>query len=214
MSRFVSCLLFAVSVCIAVPLFGQPAEVKQRSAKRGAMQKLLDQLKPFDPPADAAKLPAETAELFAQMKAATAANAKVYEPLSANQLNFKPSDGTHTARWNAEHISASQLKFFSQIYHEIDPNVPVIDLSPRQMPGDYQAAHPKWDGKREAKRMIAVDDFCQRYAYLLADKDLDAKPPVTFWPSYRGMLTGLAKHSGEHTANVQKKFQADDWPAQ
>lgn len=186
--------------------------VSEQVPKTASMKALLAQLKPFDPPETAAKLPSETAELFKKMRSSTAANAKVYAALSTDQMNFSPADGSHTPRWNAEHISASQLRFFSQIYHELDPNVPVMDWAPKQMPADYKAAHPKWTGKKEAKRMIAVDDFCQRYAYLLAEVDLDSKPPVTFWTSYRALLTKLAGHSTEHTANVKKKMTASDWP--
>lgn len=216
MSRSIAVLILTGFLLSPATLNSQePAVIKTDVDKVSAtapMAKLLEQLKPFEPPKEADKLADETAKLFKKMRASTAANAKVYRPLTTEQMNFKPSDGSHTPRWNAEHISAAQLKFFSQIYHEIDPNVPVIDWSPKQMPADYKAAHPKWSGKQEARRMMAVDNFCQQYSYLLAGVDLDTKPPVTFWPTYRALLTNLAGHSTEHTGNVEKKMKASDWP--
>lgn len=216
MSRFLPFLVCLLVGGIALPSFAQEAKVKSGKPKpvkrTAAMKRLLGELRPIKPPTDAPELPEELAGLMDKMKRATAKNAKVYRPLTAEQLNFKPSNGTHTPRWNAEHISASQLKFFSEVYHKLESSIPVIDWSPKQMPADYQPAHPKWDGKKEAKRMVEVDQFCRRYAYLLADVDLDSKPPATFFPTYRAMLTTLIKHSGEHTDNVKEKFKADDWP--
>ncbi|WP_146580536.1 hypothetical protein [Neorhodopirellula pilleata] len=65
-------------------------------------------------------------------------------------MSFRPSDGTHTPRWNAEHMAGRQLLFFSQIYHALDSRIPVVDRNPQQMPADYEARNLIWSGKEEA----------------------------------------------------------------
>ena len=164
------------------------------------------------PPADADDLPQEIKDLLKPLQEANEASRKVFEPLTAEQLNFRPSDGSHTARWNAEHLAGSQLLFVSEVYHSLDPRIPVFKLTPKQMPKDYAPRHPEWSGKQEADWMRRVDRFTRRYAGLLKDVDLDAKPPAGPFPTYRAMLTGLAKHYQQHTANVEKKFKDPQWP--
>lgn len=160
------------------------------------------------------EIPEHLRELFDRMEAANRQSQDVFRKLSTNQMNFKPSNGSHTPRWNAEHMAGRQLLFFSQIYHALDPKIPVFNWNPAQMPPDYKARHPEWSGKDEARAMQRVDDFCRRYAYLLKDTDLDAKPPATRWPSLRALLLQMERHYGEHTANVVKKFDLPDWPAE
>ena len=161
-----------------------------------------------------AAIPEHLKELFDRMEAANRKSQDVFRQLSVEQMNFRPANGTHTPRWNAEHMAGRQLLFFSQIYHALDPNIPVVDWNPRQMPKDYKARNPGWSGKQEARFMQRVDDFCRRYAYLLNDSQLDTKPPATSWPSLRALLLQMEKHYDEHTANVKKKFELPDWPNQ
>ncbi|MFN3192700.1 MAG: DinB family protein [Aureliella sp.] len=158
------------------------------------------------------EIPAHLRDLFDHMEASNRRSQDVFRALSTNQMNFKPSNGSHTPRWNAEHMAGRQLLFFSQIYHAIDPEIPVFNWNPAQMPADYKARHSDWSGKDEARMMQRVDDFCRRYAYLLKDVSLDEKPPATSWPSLRALLLQMERHYDEHTANVKKKFDLPDWP--
>ena len=160
------------------------------------------------------EMPEEMNEKFLAMEESSAYCQRVLTQLSTNRMNFKPSNGTHTPRWNAEHMMGRQLKFFSQIYHAVDPIIPIIDLNPAQMPEDYVAAHPNWDGAEEARQIQQVGQFCRRYAYLLGDIGLDGKPPVTRSRTVRGLLELMEKHFTEHTTNVVKKFDLPDWPAE
>jgi hypothetical protein len=167
-------------------------------------QKILE-----TPPA----IPSHLRELFDRMEAANRRSQDVFRPLSVEQMNFRPSNGSHTPRWNAEHMAGRQLLFFSQIYHALDPSIPVFDWNPAQMPPDYVARHADWTGADEARQMQRIDDFCRRYAYLLKDIGLDDRPPATGWPSLRALLLQMEAHYFEHTANVKKKFELPDWPA-
>ncbi len=157
-------------------------------------------------------VPKHLLPLFDRMEAANRRSQDVFRQLSARQMNFKPSNGTHTPRWNAEHMAGRQLLFFSQIYHALDPSIPAVDWNPKQMPKDYEARHPDWSGKDEARAMQRVDDFCRRHAHLLKKVKLEDKPPATFWPSLGALLLQMEKHYDEHTANVKKKFDLPDWP--
>lgn len=157
------------------------------------------------------EMPGELADLFARKEAACQASQAVFAELSANQMNFRPANGTHTPRWNAEHMMGRELGFFSQIFHEIDPAVPHIDLNPEQMPPDYEAAHPDWSGSEEARQMERVSALTRRFAYLLDGLDLDERAPGSSWTPRR-LLEQMERHYGEHTANVQQKFELPDWP--
>lgn len=157
------------------------------------------------------QMPGELAELFARKEAACRASQAVFAELTAAQMNFKPSDGTHTPRWNAEHMMGRELGFFTQIYHGLDPSIPHIDLNPEQMPPDYEAAHPDWSGEEEARQMERVAALTRRFAYLLDGLDLDTRPEGSFW-TIRGLLAQMERHYNEHTANVKKKFELPDWP--
>jgi hypothetical protein len=157
-------------------------------------------------------VPEHLQELFDRMEAANRRSQDVFRPLTVEQMNFKPSNGTHTPRWNAEHMAGRQLLFFSQIYHAIDDRIPVVDWNPQQMPEKYSARHTDWSGADEARMMQRVDTFCRRYAYLLNDLALDDKPPGSSWPSLEALLLQMERHYDEHTANVRNKFQLPDWP--
>ncbi|TWU33793.1 DinB family protein [Novipirellula artificiosorum] len=149
--------------------------------------------------------------LFITMEASCEQSQEVFGKLSIEQLNFKPSNGTHTPRWNAEHMMGRQLLFFSQIYHAQQPAIAVMDFNPKQMPSDYLAAHPTWNGAEEARQMQRVSAFTRRFAYLLEGLDLDAKPPGSRWV-LRALLKQMDRHYAEHTANTLKKFDLPDWP--
>ncbi|WP_182867360.1 DinB family protein [Stieleria mannarensis] len=159
------------------------------------------------------QLSGELDALMKKMEASCKRSQAVFSRLSANQLNFRPANGTHTPRWNAEHMMGRQLLFFSQIYHALDPAIPVMDLNPRQMPPDYVAAHPDWGGQEEARQMQRVSDFTRRFAYLLRDINLDTRAPGSRW-TLRGLLRQMERHYDDHTANTKKKFQLADWPSE
>ena len=160
------------------------------------------------------EMPAEMTELFAAKEKACQASQAVFEKLSAAQMNFKPGDGTHTPRWNAEHMLGRELGFFSQIYHDQLPSVMRhIDLNPKQMPPDYVAAHPDWSGAAEARQMERVSAYTRRFAYLMKDLPLDEPAPGSRWTP-RKLLMQMARHYNEHTANVKKKFELPGWPVE
>ena len=131
------------------------------------------------------QMPADLKKEFDTMEKACLDSQNVFRELTSVQLNFRPSNGTHTPRWNAEHMMGRQLLFFSQIYHQLDAFIPVMDLNPKQMPPDYVAAHPDWDGAEEARQMQRVSDFCRRFAYLLDGQPLDQPAPGSRWPTLR-----------------------------
>lgn len=158
------------------------------------------------------KMSAEMAREFDAMDQSCKESQEVFAKLSVEQMNFKPSNGTHTPRWNTEHMMGRQLQFFSQIYHSVDPAMPVLNLNPKQMPPDYQFAHPDWSGKEEARQMQRVSDYTRRFAYLLDGKKLSDKATGTFWPSIGALLKQMQRHYGEHTANTVKKFDLPGFP--
>lgn len=175
-----------------------------------------DGLKLPDAPAEqsAWRAEGELAELLKKMRASCEKSQKVFRPLSAEQMNWRPPNGTHTPRWNAEHLMGRQLLFFSQIYAAIDPERhEAIDLNPAQMPAHYEAGHSGWTGEEEAERMLRVSDYVQGHAYLLEGLDLDAKAPGSRW-KLRALLKQMDRHFTEHTANVVKKMKLPAWPAQ
>jgi hypothetical protein len=159
-------------------------------------------------------LQGELAELFARKEAACQASRQVLATLSVEQMNFRPGDGTHTPRWNAEHMMGRELGFFSQIYHALDPAIPVMDLNPKQMPDEYQAAHPDWSGAEEARQMERAEAFTRRYAYLLEGLELDHRAPGSRMWTPRSLLKQMERHYGEHADNVEKKRLLPDWPGQ
>lgn len=159
------------------------------------------------------EMPQQLAELFAAKDAASHATQQVFAPLSANQMNHRPSDESHTPRWNAEHMMGRELGFFSEIYAQLDPELVKSDLNPAQMPRDYIAAHPDWTGAEEARQIERVSQFARRFSYLLADVELDEQAPGSRW-TLRGLLEQMQRHYDEHTANVKKKFALPDWPTE
>ena len=158
------------------------------------------------------KMDEPLAGMFAKKEAACISSRLVFKELSTVQMNFRPTNGTHTPRWNAEHMMGRELLFFSQIYHAVDPNIPVMDLNPKQMPNEYQAAHLDWTGAEEAMQMDRVEAFTRRYAYLLSGMVLDQKAKGSSFWTPKALLLQMEKHYSEHTANVVKKKSLPDWP--
>jgi len=157
-------------------------------------------------------MPEELATLFEHKEAAAAASAAVFAALSTTQMNHRPGNGTHTPRWNAEHMMGAEAEFFTAIYQREDPSLAALKLRPAQMPDAYHAAHPDWTGGEEARQIERVQRLTRRFAYLLADLPLDEKPPRSWW-TLRGLLQQMQRHYDEHTANVMRKFELPDWPA-
>ncbi len=157
------------------------------------------------------QMSAELTGLFTKMEASCENSQNVFSKLTTEQLNFRPANGTHTPRWNAEHMMGRQLGFISQIYHAIDPTIPHMNKNPKQMPPDYIAAHADWDGKEEARQMQRVSEFSRRFAYLLQDVPFDERAPGSGW-TLRKLLLQMDRHYGEHTANTVKKFELPGWP--
>ncbi|MEM9186142.1 MAG: MBL fold metallo-hydrolase [Planctomycetota bacterium] len=153
----------------------------------------------------------ELAALMDRMEAACTASQEVFRPLSVGQLDWRPPNGSHTARWNAEHMMGRQLGFFSQIYSALDPEIKAVDLNPSQTPPDYKPAHPGWDGAEEARQMQRSAAFVRRFAYLLDGVDLDRRAPGSRWTPRR-LLVQMERHFNGHTANVRKKAELDGWP--
>jgi len=158
-----------------------------------------------------AAMPPEIAALLAAKESAAADSREVFRTLTKNQLNHRPGNGTHTPRWNAEHMMGMELRFFTAIYAAVDPSVGIVNLAPAQMPDEYAAAHPGWTGAEEARQLDRVQKLTRRFAYLLRELDLDEQPPGIPW-SLRELLRQMQRHYVEHTDNVRKKFELPDWP--
>lgn len=156
-------------------------------------------------------MPAELAELYERKDAVCRTSQAVFAKLSVNQMNHRPSNGTHTPRWNAEHMMGRELGFFSRVFSGVDSAIPHINLNPEQQPPDYVAAHPDWDGNEEARQMQRVMSFTRRFAYLFDGFGLEAKPPGSWW-TVRDLLEQMQRHYDEHTAHVKEKFELPDWP--
>ena len=151
-------------------------------------------------------------ELFDKKEAACKSSRAVFKELSVNQLNFRPSNGTHTPRWNTEHMMGRELLFFSQIYHAMDSSIPILDLNPKQMPPDYRPAHEDWTGLEESMQMERVESFTRRFAYLLNGMDLNKTAKGSDFWTPKALLKQMEAHYKEHTANVVKKKDLPDWP--
>ena len=160
---------------------------------------------------DSVVLPRDVETLLVAKEDACQESQAVFAKLSINQMNFRPSNGSHTPRWNTEHMMGRELLFFSQIYHALDNSIPIMDLNPKQMPDDYVAKHADWDGAEEARQMQRVSAFTRRFAYLLIDLPLEKQAPGSRW-KLDALLRQMDRHYTEHTANVKKKFALEDWP--
>ena len=151
-------------------------------------------------------------ELFEDKEAACEKSRSVFAKLSVDQMNFKPSNGTHTPRWNTEHMMGRELMFFSQIYHAVDQEIPVMNLNPAQMPNKYKFAHPDWTGAEEARQTGRVEAFTRRFAYLLDGMSLNRKAKGSRFWTPKSLLLQMKKHYKEHTDNVIDKMKLAGWP--
>ena len=158
------------------------------------------------------ELSVDLRKLFARKEKSQQATMDLFAELSVEQMNFEPPNGTHTPRWNAEHMMGRELLFFSQIYHALDPSIPVMDLNPKQMPKDYEFAHADWTGAEEAKQIQRVEDFTRRFAYLLDGVDMRKKAPGSRIWSIRTLLLQMERHYNQHSSNVRKKMELEQWP--
>ncbi len=154
----------------------------------------------------------ELVDLFEKKEKACEESRKLFASLSVKQMNFKPSNGTHTPRWNSEHMMARELLYFSQFYHGADPSVPVLNINPKQMPKDYEFRHPDWAGEEEALQTGRVQAFTRRFAYLLEGLDLDRRPKGSRHWTPRALLRQMDRHYSEHTDNVRRKMKLSEWP--
>ena len=136
---------------------------------------------------------------------------KVYQELSVKQMNHLPSDGSHCPRWNSEHITGTELNFFSSIYSRIDPMIPNVNMKPVQTPADYVPAQPNWDGAEEARQFDRVMAFARRFAYLLDGMEMTDQPAGSPWKLEK-LLTRMETHYKHHTDKVLDKFKLPDWP--
>lgn len=131
--------------------------------------------------------------------------------VSAAQLDHKPSDGTHTIRWNFEHTTGRDLQFFSQIYHALDPAIPVLNWNPAQMPPDHKPLHPEWNTAEMVRHVQRVGAFVDRFSYLLADVPMDQKIEGTRF-SVKSLTDLMVRHYRDHTTKALRKFDLPDWP--
>ena len=158
------------------------------------------------------KLSKELTTLFEKKEAACKKSREVFAKLSVAQMNFKPANGTHTPRWNTEHMMGRELQFFSQIYHAVDPEVPVMNLNPAQQPNKYKFAHEDWTGEEEACQTKRVEDFTRRFAYMLDGMSLNKRAKGSRFWTPKSLLAQMERHYKQHTGNVVKKMELEGWP--
>lgn len=160
------------------------------------------------------KMSKQLTTLFEKKEAACKKSREVFAKLSVAQMNFKPANGTHTPRWNTEHMMGRELQFFSQIYHAVDPEVPVMNLNPAQMPNKYKFAHEDWTGEEEARQTQRVEEFTRRFAYMLDGMSLNKRAKGSRFWTPKSLLAQMERHYKEHTGNVVKKMDLDGWPTE
>ena len=160
------------------------------------------------------KMSKQLTTLFEKKEAACKKSREVFAKLSVAQMNFKPANGTHTPRWNTEHMMGRELQFFSQIYHAVDSEVPVMNLNPAQMPNKYKFAHEDWTGEEEARQTQRVEEFTRRFAYMLDGMSLNKRAKGSRFWTPKSLLAQMERHYKEHTSNVVKKMELDGWPTE
>ncbi len=188
---------------------GNTLAVSAAASPRGDGQAIVVNLK-----AAPWTMPDELEQLFDKKEERAKEAEAVFAPLSVDQMNHKPANGTHTPRWNVEHMIGRELLFFSSIYAARDPELRSMNLNPKQMPPEYTPRHPDWTGREEARQIERVQAFTRRFAYLLDGMALDALPQGApkFARSLEGLFTIMGRHYPEHTVNVKVKMQQPDWP--
>lgn len=157
-------------------------------------------------------MPQDMAALYDAMDAEGRKWSKVFEPLSVRQMNHKPVNGTHTPRWNIEHMASREMFFITAAYHAADPRFPHIRLDPQQMPPDYVARHPDWDGMEEARRVYRTSAFLRRFAYLYHGRSLEQRISADSRIRFAPIMRQVTRHWAEHSNNVLDKMKLDDWP--
>ena len=155
--------------------------------------------------------PEELASMLDGLAHGNANIQRVIAPLTARQMNYSPRLGLPPPRWNAELTRGYELLFFSQIYAAREPAIRPMAGTAEPMPAKYRPAHPRWDGREEARQLERVSAFTLRFAYLLDPLDLDQRAPGSFWTP-RGLLERMRRNHGEHAANVARKLQMGSWP--
>jgi L-ascorbate metabolism protein UlaG (beta-lactamase superfamily) len=131
--------------------------------------------------------------------------------LTREQLDHKPSDGSHTIRWNFEHTTARELGFFSQVYAQLDPEIPVINWNPAQMPIDYTPRHPDWGPEEMVRHVRRIGAFTERFSYLLHDTPPTLRIEGTRFP-IEYLTAMVVGHYQNHTTKAVHKFTLPDWP--
>ena len=131
--------------------------------------------------------------------------------VSKAQLDHKPSDKTHTIRWNFEHTTMIELAGFSQMFHAVDAEVPVINWRPAQMPPDFKPRRPDWDTAEMVRQVKRVQGFVERFSYLLAETPPEVEIEGTRF-SLKSQSNRMIGHYKNHTTKAVKKFDLPDWP--
>lgn len=180
---------------------------RDRGPTAGAPRVLVLRPEPWQPPR-------ELANLVERLSVAAGEVGRLFAPLTVEQMNFRPPDGTHTPRWNVEHLASTELYFLTNIYSNRTDLIGPIPLFPQQMPEDYQPRHADWTGAEEARRIGRVRSLVDRYLYLLDGVPLDDLPEGApqFAESLRGVFDVLAGHYREHAAHVRQKMDLPGWP--
>ncbi|HRY68313.1 MAG TPA: MBL fold metallo-hydrolase [Phycisphaerae bacterium] len=173
-------------------------------AKPGPVAVIACDFKPAKPGAD---MQAALESMRADRQALIDALGKVTKA----QLDHKPSDGTHTIRWNFEHAAGAELNFFSQVYHAMDPEIPLIKWGPAQMPPDFKPRHPDWDSSEMVRYVQRTAAFTERFSYLLANTPADLKIEGTRF-SVQSLSKMMVGHYRNHTTKAVLKFKLPDWP--
>lgn len=173
-------------------------------AKAAAAAVIAADFKPVKPGAD---MQAALDSMRADRQALIDALGKVTKA----QLDHKPSDGTHTIRWNFEHTAGAELNFFSQVYHAMDAEIPLIKWGPAQMPPDFKARHPDWDTAEMVRHVQRTAAFTERFSYLLANTPVDLKIEGTKF-SVQSLSKMMVGHYKNHTTKAVLKFKLSDWP--
>lgn len=161
------------------------------------------------------RMPDEMAVLEARATESSRAAQKLIRSMTERQLDHRPADGTHTVRWNAEHMMSAELFFFTSAYEAIDESIPKIALFPEQKPADYRPANPRWTPAEEARQMERARALVRRFAYLLDGLPLDELPEGA--PRFLRSLEGMwrqpaAEHYAHHAEMIREKSNLPDWP--